>query len=162
MKLVRSGEPRLFPRNPWSSWLTENPAGESRRGFRVLANNYGPFLASRPHRRALCLADSQDRRQGLPLMSNSNRFRLSDSLVDNPQLVNAGGAVGRASATRSGAPRDTGTQMSGHGLTDGVPPATMLLPCGVHTTAGAGNGNLRGGSLVLPTLCWRATKGARR
>jgi len=36
------------------------------------------------------------------LMSNSNRFKLSDSLVDNPQLVNAGGAVGRASATDYG------------------------------------------------------------
>jgi hypothetical protein len=33
-------------------------------------------------------------------MSNSNRFKLSDSLVDSPQLVNAGGAVGRALAGR--------------------------------------------------------------
>ena len=47
-KRVTSGEPRLFPRNPWSSWLAENPVGESRRGFRVPASNYGPSLASRP------------------------------------------------------------------------------------------------------------------
>lgn len=32
-------------------------------------------------------------------MGNSNRFKLSDSLVDAPQLVDAGSAVGRASAT---------------------------------------------------------------
>lgn len=37
LKLVRNGERRLFPRNPWSSWLAENPAGESWRGFRVSA-----------------------------------------------------------------------------------------------------------------------------
>jgi len=41
----------------------------------------------------------QEQPSGLPLMGNSNRFKLSDSLVDNPQLVNAGGAVGRARAT---------------------------------------------------------------
>lgn len=31
----------------------------------------------------------------MPLMSYSNRSKLSNSLVDAPQLVNAGGAVGR-------------------------------------------------------------------
>jgi hypothetical protein len=39
-----------------SSWFTENPVGESRRGSRVSANIYGPFSACRPRRRALCSA----------------------------------------------------------------------------------------------------------
>ena len=33
------------------------------------------------------------------MITKSNRFKLSDSLVDSPRSVNAGGAVGRASAT---------------------------------------------------------------
>jgi len=76
------------------------PRAERLQGFRVSARNHGPFLTSRPRRCALCFASGQKHRQGLPLLSNSNRFKLSDSPVDNPQLVDAGGAVGRASAIR--------------------------------------------------------------
>lgn len=42
------GEPRLSPRNTRSSWLAENPVGESQRGFRVPANIYSPSLTFPP------------------------------------------------------------------------------------------------------------------
>jgi len=112
--VVGRGEPRLFPRNPWSSWLTENPVGESRRGFRVSASNHGPFLAARPRRRVLSFVGGHEQRHGLPLMSNSNRFKLSDSLVDNPKLVNAGGAVGGPSSPHGNPCRSGRFYVKGH------------------------------------------------
>ena len=78
---VLLGEPRLFPRNPWSSWLAENPVGESRRDFRVSANNHGPFVAGRPHRRALSFVGGHGRRHGLPLGEHRQPFPNSVAWV---------------------------------------------------------------------------------
>jgi len=50
------GEPDEKPRNWRSSWLTQDPAGESRRGSCVSANIHGPFRVCRLRRRALGLS----------------------------------------------------------------------------------------------------------
>jgi hypothetical protein len=55
--------------------VNAKPRAERRRGFRTSAHNRGPLRVCRACRRALFFAANQERRHGLPLMSNINRLR---------------------------------------------------------------------------------------